>query len=221
MAGIIKAHQQAASTSYGCGTSDRRVRVRAEAEAHLEDARRQAEQIVCEARREADHIRRHAQQSGEEAAALSAQATLETQIEARTKTVLPALEQTIQQFNEASTAWCRSREQVLIQLSRKIAERILRRQLQQDPMITVEWAREALELVARSRQLCVRLNPRDHAAIGQHVAQLAGRPRMPGKLEVVSDASVDPGGCLVQYEHGEIDLQLQTQLDRMEEELAD
>jgi flagellar assembly protein FliH len=177
--------------------------------------------MLEDARREADAVRDEARRAGEAAGLESARETLGREVEQRMQTVLPALEDLLRQLRESSDAWRRSREEGLVHLARKIAERIVRRQLERDPHITLEWAREALELVAGSRHVQIRLNPCDHAVLGEHVAQLAGRLRLPGKLEVMGDATIEAGGCVVQTEHGELDQQLTTQLDRLEEELSD
>jgi len=36
-----------------------------------------------------------------------------------------------------------------------------------------------------------------------------------GEVEIISDASITPGGCRVLAGHGEIDADLQSQLDRI------
>ncbi len=217
MAEIIKAGRFPASASEPTAPGTARI----EARGILDEARRQAEQILAEARRDADALREEARRTGEAAGREAARETLGREVERRMETVLPALEELLRQMRESSDAWRRSREQGLIRLARKIAERVVRERLERDPQITLQWAREALELVANSRHMQIRLHPRDHAVLGEHIAQLAGRLRLPGKLEVMADATIEAGGCVVQTEHGELDQQLTTQLDRMEEELGD
>lgn len=219
MAKIIKAQQVGTSFASG-GTAYQLEDVSRKAERDLASAREKAEQIVEQARQEADEIRRHAEVTGYEAALAAARQTVSLEVEQRLNAVLPTLEHTAGRVAEAAEVWHRRQQRQLIQLARMIAQRVVRRELRHDPQITLEWVREALELVSGGQRISIRLHPDDHALLQPQVAILTSQFGIGDRAEIVADDRVEAGGCLVQSEYGEIDQQLETQLNRIEDELS-
>ena len=76
------------------------------------------------------------------------------------------------------------------------------------------------ELATGCSQLKIRLNPDDHQHIAGHVDLLAEALHPLAASEVVADADVSPGGCRVETNFGSIDLQIESQLKRVVEELT-
>ena len=109
----------------------------------------------------------------------------------------------------------------LIALAAKMAERIVRRELvTPSPAISEAWLTEALTLAAGSSDLTVRLAPIDYEHLRGHAERLAESVGGLGEARFVSDEAISPGGCRVETRHGAIDQQLETQLDRLTEELS-
>jgi flagellar assembly protein FliH len=106
-----------------------------------------------------------------------------------------------------------------ISLAAAIAKRLIRRELSQQPEITLSLVREALELAAGSSQLRILLNPHDFEALGDQVRLLVEELSAHIETEVKADAEVTPGGCRVETRFGVIDQQFEAQLQRIEEEL--
>ena len=104
-------------------------------------------------------------------------------------------------------------------MATSIASRVIRREVERTPEITLTLVREALELAAGSADVQLRLHPRDLSALGPHVTQLAAELARLGKPEIVADASIEPGGCRIDTHHGFIDQQFAAQLARIEQEL--
>jgi flagellar biosynthesis/type III secretory pathway protein FliH len=67
--------------------------------------------------------------------------------------------------------------------------------------------------------MTLRLNPQDHATLGQQVEAIAKQVASAGTLQIVPDASITPGGCRIDTEFGSLDQQLEAQLARITEEL--
>ena len=107
-----------------------------------------------------------------------------------------------------------------IRLAVSIASRVIRREVERSPEITLTLVREALELAAGSADIQLRLHPGDLSALGPHVTQLAAELARLGKPEIVADASIEPGGCRIDTRHGAIDQQFAAQLARIEQELT-
>jgi flagellar assembly protein FliH len=188
-----------------------------QASQYLDEVRQQAESIMAQAHGEADRIRQRAEEQGRQSAQQNAQQTLEARI---AETMLPALNKLTQEIDQAKDAWVAQWQRQLIHLATAIAEKVVRREIEQEPEITLQLVRESLALAAGSPQLKVRLSPTDYDALSSQVEQLAEHVGKVGSAQVVADASITPGGCRVDSEFGVIDQQIETQIQRITEELT-
>ena len=186
----------------------------AEADRHLTKIRTEAAQIVVKAA--GGRVDPPARRRGRAPAALQ---EIETMVRQQLSTVLPALKQAVQGIQDARHAWLSHWESGTISLAAAIAKRLIRRELSQQPEITLTLVREALELAAGSSQLRILLSPDDHAALGEQIRMLAEELSAHIEVEVKADAEVTPGGCRVETRFGVIDQQFEAQLQRIEEEL--
>ena len=110
-------------------------------------------------------------------------------------------------------------DQRVLQLAVAIAQRIIRRELQQQPSISLQWIRESLELVVGSRRLRICLHPDDHLMLAEQVERIAAEVARFAKLDITSDPTVSQGGCRVESEHGLVDQCVEAQLQRIVQEL--
>jgi flagellar assembly protein FliH len=220
MAGIIKAGrhtgEERGTQSVAFNFDDMNVA----ADRYLEQVRRDAAQIVAAARQEAEQLRRQAQQDGRRLAVEQAEKEAGDRIRQQLAGVLPALEQALAQLEQARQDWIRQWEQNAVHLAAAIAARIVRRELSRTPQITLDLVREALELASGSTRIELRLNPQDRQALGQGVEELAARVAKLAPADIVADPQVTSGGCIVTTDFGEIDQRLESQLARIEQELA-
>jgi flagellar assembly protein FliH len=190
----------------------------------LEHARAHAARIVDEARQQAEQIRQEAERQGrgqgQQQADAAHQDRVRSEVQRQLASALPALEQAVEAVREARAGHLRQCEAGLIRLASAIAARLVRRQLQQTPEIALDLVREALELATGSQQLKIRLHPSDYDALGPCVAELARRHGESVTAELIADADVSRGGCVLQTEFGTIDQRFESQLARIIEELS-
>jgi flagellar biosynthesis/type III secretory pathway protein FliH len=132
---------------------------------------------------------------------------------------LPAIRQIVAQLNDAQAEWQRQWEQSAVRVATAIAERVIRRELDRRPEITLELVSEALRLTAGATDVSVRLNPADHERLGPQVNRLAEAIGQLAPTDVVADPEITPGGCRVVTKFGEVDLQIESQLRQIEQEL--
>ena len=221
MATIIKRelHQHASGTSLR-GTAYNLVDMAGRADEYLDQVRQEAAKIVAEAEQEATSIRMQAQEDGRAEAEAAVDRLLNEKVAEQMGSLRPALESAVRQIEDARQDWMRHWEQSAVALASAIAGRIVRKQLGEAPEISMEWIREALQMTAGSSQVVVRLNPNDLEALRAQIEQVVGafRPLASARLE--PDESISPGGCRVETEFGSVDQQLETQLDRIAEELG-
>jgi flagellar assembly protein FliH len=189
--------------------------IAAQADQHLARARIDAAHIVAEAHHQADSIRREAAEAGCKAAMQD----VERVAAERLAPLLTALSDAAAEVQQARQAWLSRWQSAVVRLAAAIAARIVRRELQLQPEITVELVREALELAAGSPNIRLHLNPEDYRVLGNQVRTLTAAMSSLGSAEVIPDAAISRGGCLVETRFGTIDQQIESQLKRIEEEL--
>jgi flagellar assembly protein FliH len=188
-----------------------------QANRYLDETRQQAEAILAAARNEAARIRTRAESEGLRTAQQTAEQILESRMAA---TLLPAFNKLAQEIAQAKDAWIAQWERQLVHLASAIAAKVIRREIQQLPEITLELVRESLALAAGSPHLRVRLNQKDYEMLSQQVEQLVAHLGTVGHAQVVADSTISPGGCRVDTDFGVIDQQIESQLARIVEELT-
>ncbi|QDU26971.1 Yop proteins translocation protein L [Anatilimnocola aggregata] len=188
--------------------------------AYLQKVQVEAAAIIKQARDEAAKVKAQAMEDGKRAAIAAAEATLKTRIDQQLQTLTPTLQNAVQQIQQSRQAWQRHWEQHALKLSLGIASRVIRRQLAQQPEITLDLVKEGLELAVGHEHITVRLNPADHAALGDRVLKISQHLARLGQVQVVSDPQITSGGCRIDTEFGNVDQRIETQLDRIAQELG-
>lgn len=191
-----------------------------QAEQYVNSVRQEATKIVQAAKAEAATIRKQAEEAGRAAAEQAVEQVLNQKVAKQMQSIMPALDGVVAELQEARSGWLGHWEKSAVTLAAKIAGRIVRRELVESPEITIAWAREALELTAGASQITLRMNPADHANLGPQVETVANSIGKLGSTKIVADENISPGGCIVETERGMIDAQVETQLERMIEELS-
>lgn len=220
MAGIIKAHGTSLGAPAARPPAFSFADMGQQASTYLNQVREQAAHIVAQATQEAELIKSKAQAEGRQSALKAAESVIQGRLDEQLKQLMPALESAAQQVVEAKDQWQRHWNQNLVRLATKIAERVIRREIANQPEISLALIQEALELAAGNQKVTLHLNPTDRTALGDRVQQLAARMVRLGPVHVVADETVSRGGCRVHTEFGVIDQQIESQLARIEAELA-
>jgi flagellar assembly protein FliH len=187
---------------------------------YLESVRREAAKIVQEAHQQAEQVRKKAEALGRATAQQHARMALDQEMAERVATFIAALDQLVAQTNESREDWLRRWEQSAIAVVTAVAERVIRREIREQPEISLELIREALQLAAGADDVTLHLNPNDYELLGVHNDALAASLGRLAPTHIVADPSVTPGGCVVQTSLGRIDQQIESQLARIQEELS-
>lgn len=106
-------------------------------------------------------------------------------------------------------------EQDVVKLALAVAERVVRRSAQESGAeITRAVLRSILEEVpqAGSGRVVVRVHPGEHAILEEAKSTLVAGIPGPLDLHLIADPQVEPGGCVVETEMGNIDAGLETRL---------
>jgi flagellar assembly protein FliH len=193
--------------------------MRTEADDYLKTVRQEAAKIVQQAHQQAEQIRRQAEIAGRKAAEAAVERILDEKVARRMESLLPALEQLIQQINDAKGELQSHWERSAIKVATAIAERIIRRQIMREPQIALDVIAESLRLAAGTAEITLRINPTDYENLGSQIKRLAETLCQLTPAAIVADPEISAGGCRLETKFGEIDQQIESQLRRIEQDL--
>lgn len=153
------------------------------------DFEREAQALVEQARAKANAV---LQQAMAEAANVRENARIE------------GLRRGLDEIEQRRGELCAEAERDLVKLAIGIAERIVKAEIALGRPVAEANLKRAIELAAHRRVVIVRSHPDD-------MARLAGQG-----LVVEGDATVTPGGVILETREGRVDLDVRTQLDAIE-----
>lgn len=125
----------------------------------------------------------------------------------RVEAVTAQLGVAIQELAAVRGVLMRRSERDLVRLAVSMAERILRREIDMDRELLVVMARVAIDRLGEQAAATIHLNPVDLDAI-----QARRSPELGTSVELVADAAVPRGGCVVKSAFGTIDTGIDSQV---------
>ena len=194
-------------------------------------ARQQADQLLAAARTEAEGLKRSASAAGQaEGRRRGLSQGLEEGARAGQKQALDEHRLQLQHAFEALTTAMNEIEQhradleasalvEVVQLALAIARRVTKRQAILDPAVLVANLQEAMKLVVAKTGVRIAIHPSQRETLDAALPQLLLAWPALAHVQVVEDAALAPGGCKVLGEHGQVEADLDMQLDRIAAEL--
>ena len=197
--------------------------VQAEANRVLADAQCRAEAIIAQAQAAAEATRDAAQRDGHEEGYRKGVEEGREQAHRQSLDLCGNdLQTAIATLDKAATEAALFKEQIkagaieeLVELAIAIARRVTKQQAMIDPHVLVANLRDALAMTSRQRHLRIAIHPSQRQVLASAIPQLEMEWPAIGAAQIVDDASLCPGGCRVFTEHGQIDADLNAQLDRI------
>lgn len=198
--------------------------VQQRADEYFADMKAKAAALIQEANDEAATIRETARQKGLKAAESEFEQKVNAQAhklsDARCKTAIQTCEGTVSKLSTSTMQWLEVWRKQTVTLATKMAEKIVRREMQDNTEVLSAWLEEAIVATRDMRDLRVLVHPDDFAVAGRFLTQLAKTVPQAASAEIVPDPEVEIGGCIVRNNDGQIDQQLTTQLDRLIDQLG-
>lgn len=188
---------------------------------YLSRVRSEAARLITEAKTQAAQIKAQAKKEGQQAAIDEVQKAFKDRLDQQLASTLSALGEAAKQISQSRQAWQQHWQQNAVALAAGMAKRICRQELTKQPEISAKWIQEALALAAGNGSIVLRLHPEDAKTFAAQVDAIKSRLAGIGQVQVTSDASISRGGCRVETDFGSLDQQLETQLDRLSQELLD
>ena len=205
-------------------------------EFNLRDVQQQAEKILAEARELAEEIRDSAHEQAaqvlEEAkrqGLVAAQVEFQQQVHEKAERLnveqsasnVAACKEAMQQISLTTTQWLTEWRDETVDIAILIAEKILQHEIQHNRSVVLrKWLATAFGRIGKADSLQVMVHPQDLQAAQAMVDEVAMQLPFAAKIELTASDKIDLGGCTLKSEHGIVDMQLQTQLERLANELT-
>jgi flagellar assembly protein FliH len=131
--------------------------------------------------------------------------------------LMERLARTIADLSSTRDAFRREAEEDVVRLSLGVARRILHRELSIDPEALTGVVHVALGKFEGRELHRVLVSPDDHAAVSAALGSL----RLPRRVEVIADPTLERGAALFETVKGTLDASVDTQLDEIERGFLD
>jgi flagellar assembly protein FliH len=180
-------------------------------ELEVPKAQNEAERILKEAKSEAATIRDKAKQEGLNTGRVAGQ----EESKAKLKEALEVLNQAINERKKI----IKDSESEILRLALKSAEQIIRSEVSLHRDVCLNIVSEAIMRVSDREQVIVRVNREDAEYIKRYKDRLSGILDGVKSFSVLEDATIEPGGCIVETNLGYVDARISTKLKSLEEAL--
>lgn len=133
---------------------------------------------------------------------------------------LSALREASTQFEGAMRELIERADAEVLPLALTISRKVTKRLGNLDPRVVEANMREAIRLVMNKHNVRIAINPEQRKLVEELTVTLKQQWPQMEHVALVEDATIAPGGCRVTTAGGEIDADLDAQLDRIARELV-
>ncbi len=106
----------------------------------------------------------------------------------------------------------RSAEQELATLALEVASKVIRREISGDPSIVLSVVEAALEKVGSTESVRIFVHPEDADLLRDKWSELKGAVAFGNNWEILSNAGMERGGCIIETKSGMVDSRIEAQL---------
>jgi flagellar assembly protein FliH len=122
-----------------------------------------------------------------------------------------------QQFVSLHDRW----EQSAMQFAFSVAQVILKREASVDRDVVLPQVREAIRRLVGAENVKIRVNPCDEEILRSRRAEVVSVSDSLRDMVIETDVKIEPGGCIVESDLGNVDARLSTQIKKIEMVLFD
>ena len=126
----------------------------------------------------------------------------------------------VAQIEQIRLESARQSEFNIVELALAIAKKIIHRETSLDAGIVMEQVRQLVQTIAEKGLLTVRVHPTEIAHLQSFRAFVVGADGQPVRLSFEGDDSIHPGGCIVESSQYFIDATVETQLEKIWQEMV-
>jgi len=128
------------------------------------------------------------------------------------------LEAIFENFDQNVFAYGKSFDEVVVELSLMISEKILRKSIKNDSSIK-EILKEALDKVLGANSIQIKLNPSDYEIIQTDSENFLSKNALT-QISFDPDDKIQMGGCLVLSDIGNVDARISSQMEEIKKNLT-
>ncbi len=172
-------------------------------------AKNEAEDIIRKAMNEANSIREQAKESGLEEARAFAEENASDKVKEALQTLNEAVIERKKIIKDA--------EAEILRLSLKVAEQVIKSEVSLHRDVTLNIVSDAISRVSDREQVIIRVNRDDVDNVKKYKDRIGSVVDGIKSLSIVEDASVEPGGCVIETNLGYVDARISTKLTAIEE----
>jgi len=134
---------------------------------------------------------------------------------------IQALQTILKEWEERKETLFRENEVAIVQLAFEIAKKVVHQEISINPDLILYVVREALKKINQGSSLIVRLNPEDVAIFERGMKTYLPEIKQFTDVQIVSEESIERGGCILESDSGIINAELDVQLQKIEESLLE
>ena len=102
----------------------------------------------------------------------------------------------------------------ILEISIDIAKKIIKKEVESDPQVLIETIMDVLKTVSKNEpKINIRVKPQAAAFIKDTLPTETYRYGIDANINIISDPSVEDGGCIFQTNNGIVDASVDTQLE--------
>jgi flagellar assembly protein FliH len=183
--------------------------------ARVQEAQEKAKLILQEAHKEGQVIKKQAFQDGYNEGLDTGKKNGLSEVEKEFESFLQELKSMIQETLLERKRVIKELEPQVVDLSMKIAEKILRREASSYEDMIFEQVEVALNKLNDRTKITLRVNRMDVGRLNSYRDRILSLQDDIKELDIVEDLRVDEGGCIVETASGTVDGRINTQLSEI------
>ncbi|GEM_PF-782491 len=194
----------------------------------VEQARWEANDLIAKAKEEAEkEVQSLKETAGEEGRKLGVEKGLQEGLEKGREEGRQSYSEAIKKWDGIAKETVEERKKllgelqpILVELVGEALHRCLQKEAKRHHQMVLDFAQEAIKKAQDQVHLKLHLNPEDVEEVDAQKEQLQLSVGA-GELEIVPDARIERGGCLLETEAGSVDAKLSTVVNQMKESLSE
>jgi flagellar biosynthesis/type III secretory pathway protein FliH len=127
--------------------------------------------------------------------------------------------QALEIFHQNMPAHLADAKTDLLRLALAVAGRVTRQEALRNRNVAPAVVEESLRMLAAARRVAVHVNPVETELLQRYLPELLAKLQSIEDARLTPDAEIPPGGCVLRFGEGEVDARVETQLQRISEEL--
>jgi flagellar assembly protein FliH len=197
--------------------NSQRTNFETERAAILEKAAHEAEEVKKQAEHEADDIRSKAYIEGEKLGQDAGYKKGYEEVERLINRLHVIINRTIDKRNDILDEV----ETQVVELALMMVRKVVKVIAENQKNVVVNNIIQALKKMKARSDVIIRVNLQDLEMASEHTESFIKEIEGDGKLSLVEDSSIEPGGCIVETDFGEIDARISSQLAEIENRIRD